>query len=302
MKLSSGSDHKNISWFYLLERIHIYIQLMRLDRPIGILLLLWPTLWALLIAGQGVPDMKIVILFGLGTVLMRSAGCVINDYADRDFDGAVARTCNRPFALKKVSSKEALILTGVLCFLAALCLFPLNLLTWLLSLPALFLALTYPFTKRFFPIPQFYLGIAYSFGIPMAFAAQAGYVPLSAWVLMGANLFWTLAYDTIYAMADKEDDIKIGIKTSALTFGRHDLEMAMLCHLIFDALMMMVGLLIQAGWFYWLAVPIVMILQFRQYQMAKGRDRECCFRVFLSNNHVGMVWFLAILLDYLWPK
>ena len=187
------------------QKLHVYGRLMRVEKPIGTLLLLWPTLWALWIASEGVPNVVILLAFMLGTFLMRSAGCVVNDFADRDIDGAVARTNQRPFAQGLVSKSEAMLLLLILCLLAALCLLPLNRLTWLMSLPALFLAITYPFTKRFFPLPQFYLGLAFSFGIPMAFAAVTGSVPPLAWLIFAANVLWTLAYDTIYAMADKED-------------------------------------------------------------------------------------------------
>jgi len=187
-------------------KLRIYTRLMRADKPIGTMLLLWPTLWALWAAAGGMPDIAVLAAFVLGTFLMRSAGCVANDFADSDFDGRVARTKNRPFARGEVSGREALLLILVLCAAAALCLLPLNRLTWLMSLPALFLAFTYPFTKRFFPIPQLYLGLAFSFGIPMAFAAVRGSVPPPAWILFAANVFWTLAYDTAYAMADKPDD------------------------------------------------------------------------------------------------
>ncbi|MCO6507332.1 MAG: 4-hydroxybenzoate octaprenyltransferase [Snodgrassella sp.] len=274
------------------------MQLMRIDRPIGTLLLLWPTWWALWIAADGHPDALLVLLFGLGTFLMRSAGCVINDYADRHFDGAVERTCQRPFALNKVSKKEALTLTLVLCILAALCLLPMNRLTWMMSIPALFLAITYPFTKRFFPLPQLYLGLAFSFGIPMAFAAVSNHVPLIAWVLLAANTLWTLAYDTIYAMADKEDDLKIGIHTSAITFGEHDITAAMLCHAGFDILMILAGWLIHASFWYWLALPLVLGLQYWQWLKIRTRDRKVCFTVFVRNNRIGLIWFAGLLLHY----
>ncbi|MDP1549182.1 MAG: UbiA family prenyltransferase, partial [Nitrosomonas sp.] len=191
------------------DRIQTYAQLMRLDKPIGILLLLWPMLWGLWFAAQGLPDLRILIIFVLGTILMRSAGCVINDYADRKIDPHVERTKNRPMAAGRVSSKEALLLAGGLSLSAFLLILPLNQLTILLSVPALFLAGTYPFTKRFFAMPQAYLGIAFSFGIPMAFAAQTDNLPPIIWILMLANLFWVIAYDTAYAIVDKPDDLKI---------------------------------------------------------------------------------------------
>lgn len=278
----------------LSDRLDVYIRLMRADKPIGTLLLLWPTYWALWLASDGIPDWTVLAAFTIGTFLMRSAGCVINDFADRDFDGAVERTKNRPFAQGRVGKKEALLLTAFLCLLAALCLIPLNHLTWLMSLPALFLALTYPFTKRFFPIPQFYLGLAFSFGIPMAFAAVVGNVPFEAWILFAANALWTLAYDTVYAMADKEDDLKIGIKTSAVTFGRYDIVAAMLCHGGFTLLMVALGIEIGATWAYWAAVPVTVWLQSLQYKAIKNRNRQVCFQTFLANNRIGQVWFLAI--------
>lgn len=278
----------------LSDRLDVYIRLMRADKPIGTLLLLWPTYWALWLASDGIPDLAVLAAFTIGTFLMRSAGCVINDFADRDFDGAVERTKNRPFAQGRVGKKEALLLTAFLCLLAALCLIPLNHLTWLMGLPALFLALTYPFTKRFFPIPQFYLGLAFSFGIPMAFAAVVGNVPFEAWILFAANVLWTLAYDTVYAMADKEDDLKIGIKTSAVTFGRYDIAAAMLCHGGFTLLMVALGIEIGATWAYWAAVPITVWLQSLQYRAIKNRNRQVCFQTFLANNRIGQVWFLAI--------
>ncbi|CWM70197.1 TPA: 4-hydroxybenzoate octaprenyltransferase [Neisseria meningitidis] len=278
----------------LSDRLDVYLRLMRADKPIGTLLLLWPTYWALWLASDGIPDWTVLAAFTIGTFLMRSAGCVINDFADRDFDGAVERTKNRPFAQGRVGKKEALLLTAFLCLLAALCLIPLNHLTWLMSLPALFLALTYPFTKRFFPIPQFYLGLAFSFGIPMAFAAVVGNVPFEAWILFAANVLWTLAYDTVYAMADKEDDLKIGIKTSAVTFGRYDIVAAMLCHGGFTLLMVALGIEIGATWAYWAAVPVTVWLQSLQYRAIKNRNRQVCFQTFLANNRIGQVWFLAI--------
>lgn len=276
------------------KRAQVYIRLMRADKPIGTLLLLWPTLWALWLAADGKPSLIYVLAFTLGTFLMRSAGCVANDWADRDFDVHVERTKNRPFATGEASSKEALFLIIGLCFGAVLCLLPFNGLTWLMSLPALFLAMTYPFMKRFFPIPQLYLGFAFSFGIPMAFAAVQNQVPLLAWVLFAANVFWTLAYDTLYAMADKPDDLKIGIKTSAITFGDWDAEVAMLCHGVFDALMLIVGVMIGATWVFWAAWAIVVLWQWQQYTRVASRDRHACFAMFLDNNKIGWLWLTAL--------
>ncbi|MDO5638489.1 MAG: 4-hydroxybenzoate octaprenyltransferase [Neisseria sp.] len=285
---------------YVVGRLSVYARLMRMEKPIGTFLLLWPTFWALWIASKGMPDFTILLAFTLGTFLMRSAGCVVNDFADRDIDGAVARTSKRPFAQGLVTKSEALLLLLILCLLAALCLLPLNRLTWLMSLPALFLAVTYPFTKRFFPLPQFYLGLAFSFGIPMAFAAVTNSVPPLAWLIFAANVLWTLAYDTIYAMADKEDDLKIGIKTSAITFGHHDVSAVMLCHFWFTVLMAVLGFQIGASWPYWLVLPLVVYWQWQQYQVIKTRDRWACFRVFLENNRIGLAWFFGIVAHYIW--
>ena len=221
----------------MLERLDHYIALTRLNRPIGILLLLWPTLWAIWIAAEGRIDPVILVVFVVGTVLMRSAGCAINDYADRDFDAHVKRTADRPLAARKISTKEALAVAGVLSAIAfALVVVFLNRLTLYLAFIAFFLAASYPFTKRFFAMPQAYLGIAFGFGIPMAFAAETGSVPALAWWLLLANVFWTLAYDTEYAMVDRDDDVKIGIKTTALLFGRHDVTIVMACYLTLSLL------------------------------------------------------------------
>jgi 4-hydroxybenzoate polyprenyltransferase len=229
------------------ERLRLYFQLARLHRPIGILLLLWPTLWGVWIASNGHPAWNIIFIFTLGTVLMRSAGCVMNDYADQNIDKHVERTKDRPITSGKVSSREALILAATLSLLSFLLILPLNNLTLLLSVPALFLAASYPFTKRFLAIPQAYLGIAFGFGIPMAFAATIGTVPNVAWVLLLANIFWAIAYDTEYAMVDRNDDIHLGIHSSALLFGRFDVIAVMLCYGITLASLALVGLMVGLG-------------------------------------------------------
>lgn len=282
----------------LRQKIPVYLQLMRADKPIGTLLLLWPTFVALWISTEGRPDWVLVLAFLMGTFLMRSAGCVINDWADRDFDGFVVRTRNRPFAIGQAKSKEAFGLIVLLCLLALLCLIPLNSFARWLSLPALFLALTYPFMKRFFPLPQLYLGAAFSFGIPMAFAATQNQIPQIAWVIYAAGIFWTLAYDTFYAIADKPDDLKLGIKTSAITFGDWDVEMCMLCYALFDVLLLWGGLIIGATWFYWCAWLLIIFWQWQHYLRAQSRDRQACFLVFLDNNKIGWLWFTAILAHY----
>jgi 4-hydroxybenzoate polyprenyltransferase len=285
----------------LLERLSLYEKLMRLDRPIGILLLLWPTLWALWIASAGQPHWVILWIFILGTVLMRSAGCVINDYADRDFDPHVERTQHRPLAAGHVSTREALLLAATLSMLAFLLILRLNKLTIMLSFAALFLAASYPFTKRFFAIPQAYLGIAFGFGIPMAFAAEMGSVPWFAWVMLIANIFWAVAYDTEYAMVDREDDLKIGIKTSAITFGRHDIAAVMTAYAVALALLGWVGIYLRMGLFYYAGLLAAAGVTLYHYQLIRERQREKCFKAFLHNNWLGAAIFAGIVLDYLIP-
>jgi 4-hydroxybenzoate polyprenyltransferase len=283
----------------LTQRLAHYEKLMRLDKPIGVLLLLWPTLWGLWLAADGIPDTNILMIFMLGTVLMRSAGCVVNDYADRDFDPHVERTKNRPMAARAVSTKEALLLAAGLSLAAFVLILPLNRLTLTLSVLALFLAASYPFTKRFFAMPQAYLGVAFSFGIPMAFAAQTGGIPFIAWILMTANLFWVIAYDTEYAMVDKVDDLKIGIKTSAITFGDFDVMGVMLCHAGFLSIMAAVGLIQNLGIVYYAGLAVALGLIIYQYRLIHDRDRGRCFKAFLHNNWVGAAVFAGIGLDYL---
>ncbi len=280
------------------NRLINYAKLMRLDKPIGILLLLWPMLWGLWFAAEGLPDLMILAIFMTGTLLMRSAGCVINDYADRKIDPHVERTKNRPMAVGVVSSKEALLLAGGLSFCAFLLILPLNKLTIALSVVALFLAASYPFTKRFFAMPQAYLGIAFSFGIPMAFAAQTGELPLVTWLLMLATLFWVIAYDTAYAMVDKADDLKIGIRTSAITFGRFDVVGVMACHLIFIGIMVLIGILQQLDIAYYIGLAIALKMIIYQYVLIRNRDTTKCFKAFLDNNRVGAVIFSGIALDF----
>ena len=282
----------------LKQRLSPYFRLARMDKPIGTLLLLWPTLWGLWIAGQGRPDWHLVLIFCLGTWLMRSAGCVINDWADRDFDGHVERTKNRPLATGEIKSRHALYFAAALALLALLIALPLNTLALSLTIPALFLAATYPFTKRFLPVPQAYLGIAFSFGIPMAFAAQTNAIPLIAWLLMLANLLWTVAYDTEYAMVDKPDDLKIGIKTSAITFGKYDVAAVMWCFTGFWLLMVYIGILAGRSWFYFTFLLIVAFEIEAQYKQIRTRDRDACFAAFLKNNQIGAKIFLGLLADY----
>lgn len=282
----------------LKERLNLYERLMRLDKPIGSLLLLWPTLWGIWFATSGHPNWVIVWIFALGVVLMRSAGCVINDYADSDFDKHVERTKNRPITAGHISKKEALLLAGGLSLLAFLLVLQLNRLTIELSFIALFLAASYPFTKRFFAIPQAYLGIAFGFGIPMGFAAHLGMVPPIAWWLLLANIFWAVAYDTEYAMVDREDDLKIGIKTSAITFGRFDVLAIMLCYAATLGILAWVGWKVHRGmWFYGgLAASAGIVLY--HYSLIRTRERQACFKAFLHNNWLGGVVFAGLALDY----
>ena len=282
----------------LSQRLSEYEKLMRLDKPIGILLLLWPTLWALWVASDGRPAPWIVAIFVIGTVLMRSAGCVINDYADKDFDGHVERTRNRPLAARRVSPKEALWLAAGLAVLSFLLILPLNGLTIAMSVPAVFLAGSYPFTKRFFAIPQAYLGIAFGFGIPMAFAAFQNDIPLEAWMMLLANVFWAVAYDTEYAMVDRPDDLKIGIKTSAITFGRFDVAAVMACYAASLLILGWVGLATGAGAIFLAGLAVSVGIIAYHYTLIRERDRPKCFKAFLHNNWVGAAIFAGWVLDY----
>ena len=282
----------------LRERLAEYKKLMRLDKPIGILLLLWPTLWALWVAGDGRPAPWIVAIFVIGTVLMRSAGCVINDYVDKDFDGHVERTRNRPLAARRISPKEALWLAAGLAVLSFVLILPLNGLTIAMSVPALFLAGSYPFTKRFFAIPQAYLGIAFGFGIPMAFAAFQNDIPLEAWMMLLANVFWAVAYDTEYAMVDRPDDLKIGIKTSAITFGRFDVAAVMACYAATLLILGWVGLTTGGGAIFLAGLAVAAGIIAYHYTLIRERDRPKCFKAFLHNNWVGAAIFAGWALDY----
>jgi 4-hydroxybenzoate polyprenyltransferase len=284
----------------LTERLTLYFQLTRLNRPIGILLLLWPTLWGVWVAGSGHPAWHIVVIFVLGTVLMRSAGCVINDYADRHIDKHVKRTRERPITSGRIASGEALWLAVALTLAAFVLILPLNNLTLLLSIPAVFLAASYPFTKRFFAIPQAYLGIAFGFGIPMAFAAQLDSVPPVAWLMLAANIFWAVAYDTEYAMVDRDDDVHLGIHSSALFFGKHDVLAVMACYGMALALLAWAGQMAGLAWVYYAGLVVAAGVGLYHYTLIKNRSREKCFAAFLHNNWFGAAVFAGVLLDYLW--
>jgi 4-hydroxybenzoate polyprenyltransferase len=291
--------HEAATRFPLMSKLALYARLTRLNRPIGILLLLWPTLWALWIATAGHVPITLMLIFVLGTVLMRSAGCAINDYADRDFDRYVKRTSDRPVTSGAVAPNEALAVAGVLVVIAALLILPLNQLTWLLSLFALFIAGSYPYTKRFLAIPQAYLGVAFGFGIPMAFAAATGSVPPVAWLMLAANVFWAVAYDTEYAMVDRDDDIRLRIRTSALTFGRADVAAVMVCYAVTLAGLFWAGRMAGRGLIYDLGLIGAAIIALYHYTLIRGRSREGCFKAFLHNNWFGAVVFAGLALDYL---
>jgi 4-hydroxybenzoate polyprenyltransferase len=284
---------------FLLTRLALYFKLIRLDKPIGILLLLWPTLSALWIASEGKPSWQHLLIFCLGTALMRSAGCAINDYADRDFDKHVQRTAERPLTSGKIKSWEAIMVAVVLALVSFILILPLNTLTKQLSVVAVIVAGSYPYFKRFFAIPQAYLGIAFGFGIPMAFAAVNDAIPAQAWWLLLANVFWAIAYDTEYAMVDREDDLKIGIKTSAITFGKWDVSAIMLSYLISLLLILACGLQLGLGWPFVIGIIAAGSIAAYHYTLIKDRDRMQCFAAFRHNNWLGAAVFLGIAIDYL---
>lgn len=284
---------------FLVQRLSLYLQLTRLNRPIGILLLLWPTLWGVWIAGAGNPAWHIVLIFVLGTVLMRSAGCAINDFADRDYDRHVKRTRERPVTSGRITPREAVWVAVALSLVAFVLILPLNELTLLLSFPAVFLAASYPFTKRFLAIPQAYLGIAFGFGIPMAFAAQLGSVPPVAWLMLVANVFWAVAYDTEYAMVDRDDDIHLGIHSAALLFGRYDVAAVMGCYAVTLVLLALAGQMAGLGWAYYAGLAVAACIAIYHYTLIRGRQRDRCFRAFLHNNWFGAAVFSGIVLDHL---
>jgi len=281
-----------------MRRLSVYIRLTRLDRPVGIWLLLWPTLWGLWVAAEGLPPWDVLLVFVGGTVLMRSAGCAINDWADRDFDGSVTRTRDRPLARREVPAHEALWLAAGLAALAFALVLRLTPLVWLWAIPAVFLAGSYPFTKRFLALPQAYLGLAFGFGIPMGFAAVLGTVPPLAGLLLLASLFWTLAYDTEYAMVDRADDARIGIRTSALTFGRYDVLAVGLSYLLSLLLLGLVGLLLGRGAIWFAGVLVAAMLAARHLRWIAGRAPTSCFRAFRDNVWYGAAVFVGIAGDY----
>jgi len=274
-------------------------QITRMDKPIGTYLLLWPTYWALWIAADGFPNYYLLLVFSLGVFVMRSAGCVINDYADRHIDGQVKRTQQRPLVSGTMSSQEAIMLFGVLIGIALGLVLTLSTYTILLSIVALILAATYPFMKRFTQLPQVVLGAAFSWGMIMAFAEFRGEIPTVAWLLFAANLLWTVAYDTMYAMVDRDDDLKIGVKSTAILFGQHDKRIILLLQLLTLALLFTVGEIQAFGWPYQLCLVICAGLFCYQQILIANRDRALCFQAFLHNHFVGLVVFIGVFIEYL---
>ena len=281
----------------LVERLNAYERLLRLDKPIGILLLLWPALWGLWFAAHGVPELSVLFVFVTGTILVRSAGCAVNDFADRDFDAHVERTRHRPLAARRIAPWEALALAGLLFLAAFVLVLQLNRLTVLLAFAALALTVVYPFLKRVFPFPQAWLGVAFGFSIPMAYAALQGAIPPVAWLLMIANMFWSIAYDTQYAMVDRPDDMRLGLKSSAILLGRYDVLGVDASHATFLTIMAAIGSSQNLGVLYYTGLATAAALVIYQHRLARTRDREACFRAFLNNNWVGCAIFLGLAAD-----
>jgi 4-hydroxybenzoate polyprenyltransferase len=284
------------------KTLYQYALLMRLNRPIGIWLLMWPMLWALWIAGNGQPDERLLMVFLLGCLLMRSAGCVINDYADRDLDPFVKRTKDRPLAARRVSPNEALLLFVALSLVAVGLVFTLNPLAQLLAVAGALLAITYPFMKRVFPLPQFYLGAAFGIAVPMAFAAQTGEVARLGWVLFLASVVWAGVYDTLYAMVDREDDLKLGIKSTAILFADADRFIVGVMQLMVLGALYLVGRDLEFGRWYWAGLAAGALLFIWQQWLIRRREPERCFQAFNNNNYFGMVVFIGIQLHYVFAK
>ncbi len=279
-------------------RLDAYYRLVRLDRPIGALLLLWPALWSLWFAARGVPDGAVLAIFVAGVFLTRSAGCAVNDFADREFDPHVERTRTRPLAAKEVRPWEAIAVACALFAVAFVLVLQLNRLTVLLSFAALAIAVVYPFLKRVFPFPQAWLGLAFGFSIPMAYAAERGTVPTEAWLLLLANIFWSIAYDTEYAMVDRDDDLSIGVHSSAIFLGRYDVAGVMASQALFLGLMAYVGWRVGMHALYGLGLVVAAALAVYQYRLIRGRERAPCFRAFLNNNWLGFAVFLGTSADF----
>jgi 4-hydroxybenzoate polyprenyltransferase len=287
-----------MDWAFVERRLDAYERLLRLDKPIGTLLLLWPTLWALWLAARGVPRVELIAIFCVGTLLMRSAGCAVNDYFDREFDAHVARTRARPLAAGEIRPVEALVLAALLAATAFGLVLMLNRLALLLSFVALAIAVSYPLTKRFFAMPQLYLGVAFGFGIPMAYAAAQDRLPAECWVLLAANICYAFAYDTEYAMVDRDDDAKLGMRTSALALGRFDVAGVLLAYAGMLALLGGVGVMARLGWPYYAGLAVAAVLMGYHFTLIRGRSREGCFAAFRHNNWVGAVVFAGIAAHY----
>ena len=281
------------------SRLKAYVALTRLDRPIGIWLLMWPMLWALWFAASGIPSIKVLIIFMLGTVLTRSAGCAINDFADRNFDAHVARTSNRPLATGELKPYEALLIAALMMLLAFGLVLMTNLLTIQLSVVALLLAALYPFAKRYTHLPQLVLGLAFSWAIPMAFAAQSNQLERITWLVFIASVLWAIAYDTEYAMADREDDLKIGIKSTAILFGDADILMVGVIQALVLFTMVLTGQLLELGAIYYISLVIAALMVVYQLIIIRKRNPQQCIRAFLNNHYLGMTVFVGIVLDYL---
>jgi 4-hydroxybenzoate polyprenyltransferase len=287
----------------LLATVHEYVLLTRLNRPIGIWLLLWPTLWALWFAGLGKPNPRVFIIFVVGTVLMRSAGCAINDYADRSFDPHVERTKQRPLAAGRISTTEALLLFAALSITALTLVLQLNRLTLLLAVCGALLAVTYPFIKRFLSVPQLYLGLTFGWGIPMAFASQLEHVPLRlAGMLLLANMLWVTVYDTIYAMVDRDDDLKIGVRSTAILFGDSDRHIIAILQIMTLLSLYLVGGLMSMGPWYYTGLSAGAMFFVYQLWLIRARERQACFQAFLNNHYFGLSVFLGIALDFLFAQ
>ena len=280
------------------ETFIAYLHLMRLHKPIGIYLVLWPTLWALWLAAEGVPSLGVLIVFVLGVVLMRSAGCVINDFADRKIDGDVKRTKGRPLVIGLISPKHAVICFVLLCVVSFLLVLSMNTLTIYLSIGGVILAFIYPFMKRYTHLPQVFLGAAFAWAVPMAYAAQTNHLPSIVWLIYMATLVWTVAYDTMYAMVDRDDDLKIGVKSTAILFGNSDRAVIAFLQVLVVLTLCIIGQQAKLGEFYYLGVAVASVLFVYQQHLIRHRDRDACFQAFLNNNWVGLVLFCALFLEF----
>ena len=283
---------------FITRRLDAYERLIRLDKPVGALLLLWPTLWAVWLAARGRPTFDIVLIFVVGTVLMRSAGCAVNDYADRNFDAHVERTRGRPLATGEIKPHEALLVAALLAAAAFALVVFLNVYAIALSFVALAIAVSYPLAKRYFALPQAYLGVAFSFGIPMAYAAIQGHLPAACWILFAANLFYVFAYDTEYAMVDRDDDARLGLRTSALTLGPWDVSAVIASYAAMLAILTVAGWILSLAWPYYLGLAVAAAMVVHHWRLIRGRTREGCFKAFRLSHWIGAVVFAGIVLSF----